>query len=54
WYQPADHGTYEYSEGFFSQETTEYRDANRVRGEEEVKFSIELESGWYLQYYRYP
>ena len=54
WYQPADHGTYEYSEGFFSQETTEYRDANRVRGEEEVKFSIALESGWYLQYYRYP
>lgn len=54
WYQPESLGNYEYTEGFFSSENVEYRDANRVRGEEPVRFSIELTGGWYLQYYRYP
>lgn len=54
WYRPAEHGTYEYTEGFFSQEATEYRNANRIRGEEPVRFSIELKSEWYLHYHNYP
>lgn len=54
WYQPEDLGTYEYTEDFFSQENVEYREANRVRGEDPMKFSIELGTGWYLQYYFYP
>ena len=44
----------EYTEDFFSQENVEYREANRVRGEDPMKFSIELGTGWYLQYYFYP
>lgn len=52
-YQPTDLGNYQYSDDFFSKEKRAYREANRTRGED-VKFSIELKSGWYLQYHRYP
>lgn len=52
-YQPMDLGEYEYTEDFFSAESTAHRDANRTRGED-VKFSIELKNGWYLQYHLYP
>ena len=54
WYHPEDLGAYEYTEDFFSLESAEYREANRVRGDDPVKFSIELASDWYLQYYFYP
>ncbi|MCH8493463.1 MAG: hypothetical protein LAT53_09555 [Idiomarina sp.] len=53
-YQPKDLGLFEYTAGFFSEENVAYREANRVRGKEPVKFSIELASGWYLQYFARP
>jgi hypothetical protein len=52
-YQPTDLGNYQYTDDFFSKEKRAYREANRTRGED-VKFSIELKSGWYLQYHLYP
>ncbi|RUO48991.1 hypothetical protein [Pseudidiomarina donghaiensis] len=52
-FQPVDLGNYEYTDDFFSEESRLYREANRARGED-VKFSIELENGWYLQYHLYP
>ena len=52
-YHPSDLGNYQYTEDFFNEDIRAKRDAIRTRGDD-VKFSIELTNGWYLQYYRYP
>ncbi|WP_258806634.1 hypothetical protein [Pseudidiomarina sp. CB1] len=52
-YQPIELGEYEYTEDFFSADQIAHREANRTRGED-VKFSIDLKDGWYLQYHLYP